>query len=172
VATAGGGGRFVGEAAGFQDYLFGLGLRYALTSGHLAARSILENRDYNELWREALGPKQETSLVNRFLYEAGGNFGLSMFVRQAAHARDFNDYLHNWHRSRWWKGLLARFIRRVWRHDGRCMHKPGVHWCRARDTEMRVPPLGPLEPGETVAVFPAPPPPPPATATGSLDRKP
>jgi flavin-dependent dehydrogenase len=173
VATASGGGRFVGEAAGFQDYLFGLGLRYALTSGHLAARSILEDRDFNELWREALGPKQETSLVNRFLYEAGGNFGLSMFVRQAAHARDFNDYLHNWHRRRWWKGLLARFIRRVWRHDGRCMHKPGVHWCRARDTEMRVPPLGPLEPGQTVAVFPSlPPPHPPVTATGSLDPKP
>ncbi len=96
-----------------------------------------------------------------------------MFVRQAAHAPDFNDYLHNWHRQRWWKGLLARFIRRVWRHDGRCMHKPGVHWCRARDTEMRVPPLGPLEPGETVAVFPPlPPPPPQVTATGSLDSKP
>src|SRR5206468_7989883 len=37
------GTRFVGEAAGFQDYLFGLGIRYALTSGWLAARSILES---------------------------------------------------------------------------------------------------------------------------------
>src|SRR5207249_4560673 len=34
------GARYVGEAAGFQDYLFGLGIRYALTSGVLAARSI------------------------------------------------------------------------------------------------------------------------------------
>ena len=43
--------RYVGEAAGFQDYLFGLGIRYALTSGWLAARSILESRDFDELWR-------------------------------------------------------------------------------------------------------------------------
>src|SRR5205814_10725611 len=67
------GARFVGEAAGFQDYLFGLGIRYALTSGHLAARSILEERDFDDLWRAELGGKQETSLVNRFLYELGGN---------------------------------------------------------------------------------------------------
>src|SRR5947208_15820784 len=89
--------RFVGEAAGFQDYLFGLGLRYALTSGYLAARSILESRDFDELWRAELSAKQETSLVNRFLFEAGGNFGLSMFVRRASRAKDFHRYLSGWH---------------------------------------------------------------------------
>jgi flavin-dependent dehydrogenase len=139
-----GNARFVGEAAGFQDYLFGLGIRYALTSGWLAARSILEERDFDELWMRELGPKQETSLVNRFLYEAGGNTGLSMFVRQAARARDFHRYLSGWHARTWWKTLLSPVVRRVWRHRGRCQHKPGEHWCRARDTEMKVPPLGPV----------------------------
>jgi len=143
AATANG-TRFVGEAAGFQDYLFGLGIRYALTSGSLAARSIIEERDYDELWKSELEAKQKTSLVNRFLYETGGNFGLSMFVRQAAHAKDFHRYLSGWHRNSWWKSLLAPVIRRVWKHDGRCLHKPGPHWCRARDTEMKVPPLGPI----------------------------
>lgn len=142
-ATASG-ARFVGEAAGFQDYLFGLGIRYALTSGWLAARSILESRDFDELWTAELGRKQETSLVNRFLYEMGGNFGLSMFVRRAAGARDFRNYLHGWHERRWWKSLLSPVVRRVWRHRGRCQHKPGEHWCRSRDTEMKVPPLGPV----------------------------
>ena len=136
--------RFVGEAAGFQDYLFGLGIRYALTSGNLAARSILEGRDFNDLWRSELGQKQETSLVNRFLYETGGNLGLAMFVRNAARARDFRGYLSGWHQGRWWKTMLAPMVRRVWKHDGRCQHKPGEHWCRARDTEMKVPPLGPV----------------------------
>jgi flavin-dependent dehydrogenase len=135
--------RYVGEAAGFQDYLFGLGIRYALTSGHLAARSILEERDFDELWRSELGQKQETSLVNRFLYESGGNFGLAMFVRHAARARDFRRYLNGWHQGRWWKSMLAPVVRRVWKHRGRCQHKPGEHWCRSRDTEMKVPPLGP-----------------------------
>jgi flavin-dependent dehydrogenase len=138
------GARYVGEAAGFQDYLFGLGIRYALTSGWLAARSILEERDFDELWMRELGGKQETSLVNRFLYEAGGNLGLSMFVRQAARAKDFNRYLGKWHRRAWWKSLLGPVIRRVWRHSGRCMHKPDAHWCRSRDTAIKVPPLGPL----------------------------
>ena len=142
--------RYVGEAAGFQDYLFGLGIRYALTSGWLAARSILENRSYDELWQRELGPKQETSLVNRFLYEAGGNAGLSMFVKQASRAKDFNDYLSGWHSRTWWKSLLSPLVRRVWRHRGRCQHKPLVegtpHWCRSRDTAIKVPPLGPLTP--------------------------
>lgn len=142
AATANG-TRFVGEAAGFQDYLFGLGIRYALTSGALAARSILEERDYDELWKSELEAKQQTSLVNRFLYETGGNFGLSMFVRQAARAKDFHRYLGGWHRNTWWKSLLSPIIRRVWKHEGRCQHKPGLHWCRSRDTEMKVPPLGP-----------------------------
>ncbi|MEO6259695.1 MAG: NAD(P)/FAD-dependent oxidoreductase [Thermoanaerobaculia bacterium] len=142
-ATAGE-SRYVGEAAGFQDYLFGLGIRYALTSGNLAARSILENRSYDELWTDALSAKQETSLVNRFLYEAGGNFGLSMFVRRAGVARDFHRYLGSWHATNWWKSLLFRAVRRFWRHEGRCMHKPGIHWCRSRDTAIKVPPLGPL----------------------------
>ncbi|HVT04497.1 MAG TPA: NAD(P)/FAD-dependent oxidoreductase [Thermoanaerobaculia bacterium] len=137
--------RFVGEAAGFQDYLFGLGIRYALTTGNLAARSILEGVDYDTLWRDSFGYKQETSLVNRFLYESGGNLGLSNFVRQASGAPDFHRYLAAWHRSTWWKRMLAPLVRRYWRHDGRCLHKPGPHWCRARDTEMKVPPLGPVE---------------------------
>ena len=140
-----GNSRYVGEAAGFQDYLFGLGIRYALTSGYLAARSILEERDFDELWHAEFGGKQETSLVNRFLYEAGGNTGLSMFVRQASRARDFHRYLSGWHQHSWWKSLLVPVVRRVWRHRGRCLHKPGVHWCRSRDTEMKVPPLGPVQ---------------------------
>jgi flavin-dependent dehydrogenase len=143
---------FVGEAAGFQDYLFGLGIRYALTSGHLAAKAILEKRSFDELWMESLGPKQETSLVNRFLYEAGGNFGLSMFVRQAASAKDFNGYLSGWHQARWWKALLSPVVRRFWRHSGRCLHKPGLHWCRARDTEMKVPELGEAPPRQSTTV--------------------
>ena len=137
---------YVGEAAGFQDYLFGLGIRYALTSGHLAATAILENRNFDELWLGQLGQKQETSLVNRFLYESGGNRGLAIFVWQAARAADFHRYLSGWHQRRWWKSLMSPLVRRFWRHRGRCLHKPGLHWCRSRDTEMKVPPLGPVEP--------------------------
>ena len=91
-----------------------------------------------------LGAKQQTSLVNRFLYEAGGNMGLAMFVRQAGRAKNFNDYLRKWHRRTWWKSMLAPLVQRVWRQTAKCQHKPGLHWCRSRDTGIKVPPLGPL----------------------------
>jgi flavin-dependent dehydrogenase len=140
-----GSARYAGEAGGFQDYLFGLGIRYALTTGHLAARSILHGTDYDSLWHEALGEKQSTSLVNRFLYETGGNRGLAYFVSRASRAGDFREYLSGWHRASWWKTALAPVVRRLWKHEGRCLHKPGEHWCRSRDSEMKVPPLGPVE---------------------------
>ncbi|MGH9457175.1 MAG: NAD(P)-binding protein [Thermoanaerobaculia bacterium] len=135
----------VGEAGGFQDYLFGLGIRYALTSGWLAGRAVLEGRSFDELWAAELGAKQRTSLVNRFLYERGGNAGLAGFVRRAARARDFNAYLASWHRDVWWKRLAEPLVRSLWRHEGRCLHTPPDHWCRARDSRMKVPPLGPVE---------------------------
>lgn len=141
--------RFVGEAAGFQDYLFGLGIRYALTTGHLAARSILEQSSFDELWRDEIASKQETSVANRFLYEIGGNFGLSIFTRDAGRAKDLREYLYKWHRRSWWKTLLSRIVQRFWKQEGRCLHKPSEHWCRARSTQIAVPPLGPV-PGDSI----------------------
>ncbi|WP_269848806.1 NAD(P)/FAD-dependent oxidoreductase [Methanosarcina horonobensis] len=45
---------FIGEAGGFQDYLWGFGMRYAFQSANLAARSIIENESYNDLIKEHL----------------------------------------------------------------------------------------------------------------------
>lgn len=43
---------YVGEAAGIQDASRGFGLRYAITSGALAAKSIIEEKDYVELAKD------------------------------------------------------------------------------------------------------------------------
>jgi flavin-dependent dehydrogenase len=139
------GARYVGEAGGFQDYLFGLGMRYALTTGHLAARSIIEERDFDALWRAEFPRKAETSLANRFLYELAGNAGLGAFVRLASLVPDFRSYLRWWHRPTWWRSAIALLAKRAWKSDGRCLHKPGAHWCRSRDSRIKVPPLGPVE---------------------------
>ncbi len=120
---------FAGEAAGFQDYLFGLGIRYAITSGGLAARALLSGVSFDELWSARLGRKQRTSLVNRFLYELGGNAGLSLFVRRAA-LGDFDRYLGKWHAFPLWKRALAPWIERAWRRRDRCRHNLPEHWCR------------------------------------------
>lgn len=69
----------IGEAAGFQDFLFGFGIRYAMISGTLAAQSILEERSFDELWRARLLPHLKASLVNRVVYDKLGNFAKSGF---------------------------------------------------------------------------------------------
>jgi flavin-dependent dehydrogenase len=41
----------VGESAGFQDPFLGFGMKYAIQSGHLAAKAILEKKNYDDLWK-------------------------------------------------------------------------------------------------------------------------
>lgn len=75
---------FVGERAGFQDALWGFGLRYALRSGVLAARAIVNGEDYDALCREHLVPRLETALVNRLIFSQLGNHGYEWVLRRLA----------------------------------------------------------------------------------------
>lgn len=134
----------VGEAGGFQDYLFGLGLRYALTTGFAAAQSLIRQESYDRLWKEAIGPAQEISLVNRYLYERGGNRGLATFIRLAGRG-DVQDYLSGWHADKWWKRLLLPAIKWRWREGKRCTHRLPLHWCRKKPKNLAHPELGPTQ---------------------------
>jgi flavin-dependent dehydrogenase len=87
--------RYVGEAAGFQDYLFGFGIRYALLSGCLAARSIIEGTDYDSLWRRSFGAHLRTSLLNRYWYRLFGPIGYDLLVRASGWARDSKRFWTN-----------------------------------------------------------------------------
>ena len=80
----------VGEQAGFQDTLWGFGIRLAIYSGVLAARSLLNGEDYDRLWRRELLPQMQTSVVNRVLFSRLGNRGYRRFLR-----------LHTGSRTRW-----------------------------------------------------------------------
>lgn len=62
----------VGEAAGIQDFLWGFGIRTAMQSGYLAARSIIEQTDYPALARAAFQPKIKSGIVTRYLYDKIG----------------------------------------------------------------------------------------------------
>jgi len=60
----------LGERAGFQDQLFRFGIRYAVFSGYLAARSIIGNLDYDELWRSYfLNEFQKIAKLKRVLQD-------------------------------------------------------------------------------------------------------
>lgn len=71
----------IGEAAGFQDHLFGFGIRAALVSAVLAAQSILQGSDYVELCRDRLFPLIKVSRINRALYTHLGTFAYNLLWR-------------------------------------------------------------------------------------------
>jgi len=58
----------VGEQAGFQDTMWGFGMRLAMSSGILAAQSLLTMENYDSLWQRELKPQLDTSVVNRAAY--------------------------------------------------------------------------------------------------------
>tara|TARA_B100001142_G_scaffold174760_2_gene174407 strand:+ start:3625 stop:4851 length:1227 start_codon:yes stop_codon:yes gene_type:complete len=72
---------YVGEAGGLQDFMWGFGMRYAITSGALAAHSILGKCDYEVEIRKRLIPLVKSSAINRFLLNRVGNRGFKLAAR-------------------------------------------------------------------------------------------
>ena len=80
----------VGESAGLQDFLAGFGMRYAITSGYLAARSIIEKKSYDRLIKKSLVGQIKSSLANRILFEKLGNAGYNLSLGKSLSNRAFN----------------------------------------------------------------------------------
>ena len=96
---------YVGEAGGLQDFMWGFGMRYAVTSGVLAAKAVLGDCDYENEVRERLVPLVRASAINRFLMNRVGNRGFKMVA-------------NHWMRDQKKKGDGLAFMR--W------MYKPGL----------------------------------------------
>ncbi len=102
----------VGERAGFQDFLWGFGMRYAILSGVLAARSVLEGKDYDLLWRRELWPPMWNSMVNRALFAMLGNRGYRWILQKnRARVWDVNRILHELYQPWPIKRLLLPWAR-------------------------------------------------------------
>ena len=71
---------FIGEAAGFQDCLAGFGMMYAFKSGYFAAKSIIDNSDYDRLWQGDFIKPMEISARNRQIFEKLSNRGYEILV--------------------------------------------------------------------------------------------
>lgn len=59
------GSLYIGEACGFQDAVAGFGFRYSVVTGALAARSILEGKDYVTLLRNAFDQEFQQAYIIR-----------------------------------------------------------------------------------------------------------
>ncbi len=108
-----GGKLVIGEQAGFQDSLAGFGMTYALRSGILAARSLLEGLDYAQLWRQELLPLLHTSISNRYLFNLAGDRGRRWALSRHIAKNDAKKTLHRLYRP-WWlsRAVLPLALRR------------------------------------------------------------
>ena len=106
--------RIVGEAAGFQDYLFGFGIRYAVASGYLAAQSIIQNKKYDTLWKEEFGALLKQGLSNRLRFEFAGNDGFIDFAKRGE-KQDIVDFFGQTYRPNTFKAILYPFAKALYK---------------------------------------------------------
>lgn len=136
---------FAGEAAGFQDALWGFGMRYAMVSGHLAARALLAGtpKDYDRMWRRRLGGRLRTGFVNRLLFERLGDAGYRGLLRRADRSEDVRAWLGTQYASTLWKSLffpVAHRAIRSRRKEAVCpMEGCDCTWCRCAGHESSKP---------------------------------
>jgi len=128
----GGDGRwYAGEAAGVQDFLFGLGNRLAIRSAVLAAEGALGRWDEGR-FRAGIVRPMRASVAARFLYERLGRRSFAALARRAGKG-DWSGMLRRLQGADAVKVLLARVIMPVWRERRGCRHSPLCRWCRARE---------------------------------------
>ncbi|GMR14797.1 MAG: NAD(P)/FAD-dependent oxidoreductase [Gammaproteobacteria bacterium] len=102
--------RYVGESAGFQDALFGFGLRYAFLSGHLAGSIDGPASAYEQAWVARLAGLNAASVCNRWLYERLGDRGRRAVLGRAVAGRDPRRLLQRIYSPKRWKTALARWL--------------------------------------------------------------
>ncbi len=129
---------YVGEGAGFQDALFGFGLRYAMLSGNLAARALLDGRpaDYDGLLSDRLGGLMKASVVNRYLYDKLGNRGYVRLANRIDRKSDVRKWLRRYYGPGWARSLLYPIARRRAAALGSlvvsCNESCDCTWCRCQ----------------------------------------
>jgi flavin-dependent dehydrogenase len=122
---------YVGEAAGVQDFLYGLGNRLALRSAGLAAAGVAGRWDQTRFVRTLARPMRAT-IALRFAYERLGRRGFSGFCRTASRG-DFRSLLLRLQRPGPLKDAVARVVMAAWRERDGCRHAPVCAWCRRRE---------------------------------------
>ena len=133
---------YVGEAGGLQDFMWGFGMRYAITSGVLAAHSIMERCDYEKEIRGRLVPLVRASAINRFLMNRVSNRGFKMV---ATHwVRDEKRHGDGLHFMKWvyqpgifrralWPIVKFAMLRRKQLKDGRMVSRMPFRKSLSRD---------------------------------------
>ncbi len=97
---------FTGETIGLQDFFLMFGMRYAITSGYLAAKSIIENKNYDDLIKYKFRNQLKTSIVNRFLFERLGNKGYQLLISKTKNVNEPISFLNKHYNPSFNKKLI------------------------------------------------------------------
>ncbi len=130
-----GGHLVIGEQAGFQDALAGFGLRYAMRSGVLAARSLIECVPYAALWRREFMPLLRAAVSNRFVFNTIGERGWRLALRRLSQTDTGLALRRLYGPSFLSRSLfpIARFLYRAPLRDDSCDHRDcACFWCRCQ----------------------------------------
>ena len=124
----------VGEQSGFQDTLWGFGIRFAVLSGVMAAKSLVNGKNYDQIWLEKVRPAMEVSVVNRVFYSLLGNRGYRWALKNFVSNDKVRQNLYNIYRPSKLKRLLLPIAKRRFRsqrEDVSCNHlNCECVWCR------------------------------------------
>ena len=112
---------FVGEAAGFQDALMGFGMLYAFISGYLAAKSIIEDIDYQQLLDQEIMKPIRVSAVNRVLFEKFTNQGYERLIKVL---NSQNPVIRKFKGGR----TLRQFLKKIYNHTMSHFLRPLLFW--------------------------------------------
>ena len=74
----------IGESGGYQDYLFGFGMRMSMISGLAAALSIASKKKEALALLSDVNKKRRVSFINRLFYERLNNYQLASFANKIA----------------------------------------------------------------------------------------
>ncbi len=122
---------YCGEAAGFQDALFGFGLRYAFLSGHMAGRAKGSASVYEQAWQSRLSALNSSSLFNRWFYTRLGDRGRNFVIRNSVARGDPRHMLSRIYAPAWWKSLSARWLPGPGKLTNKHLHEGcDCTWCR------------------------------------------
>ncbi len=133
---------FVGEAAGLQDPEWGFGMWYAMESGSLAARSLIDDFDYAHEAERSFRRRREVALFNRLMFERLPEAFVPYLLHRHASSPDLMRQL-----SRHWApnivkstiaaASLSRFSRRRLDHPDRACHTATCDcvWCTHGTTD-------------------------------------
>ncbi len=131
---------YAGEAAGFQDALFGFGLRYALISGHLAGTAFASSNpsSYDKLWHTKLRGLKKASLGNRWLFAHMGERGRRAVLNNLVIKRDPRRVLAQIYAPAWWKNIFANFNRISALLQTEQVHEDcDCTWCRCERSRLK-----------------------------------